>query len=48
MTPDNKRRPVTIDRTSNGHYTVSNERGGTISVGNGSDDSFTPDRKSVV
>jgi putative redox protein len=42
MTPDNKRRPVTIDRTSNGHYTVSNERGGTISVGNGSDDSFTP------
>ena len=42
MTPDNKRRPVTIDRTSNGHYTVSNERGGTISVGNGDDDSFTP------
>jgi putative redox protein len=42
MTPDNKRRLVTIDRTSNGHYTVSNERGGTISVGNGSDDTFTP------
>ena len=42
MTPDNKRRPVTIERTSNGHYTVSNERGGMISVGNGSDDTFTP------
>jgi putative redox protein len=42
MTPDNMRRPVTIDRTSNGHYTVSNARGGTISVGNGSDDTFTP------
>ena len=42
MTPDNKRRPVTIERTSNGHYTVSNERGGLISVGNGSDDTFTP------
>jgi len=42
MTPDDTRRPVTLDRTSNGHYSVSNERGGTISVGNGSDDSFTP------
>jgi uncharacterized OsmC-like protein len=42
MTPDNTRRPVTIDRTSNGHYSVSNARGGTISVGNGSDDTFTP------
>ena len=42
MTPDNARRAVTIDRTGNGHYTVRNERGGTISVGNGSDDSFTP------
>ena len=42
MTPDNTRRRVTIDRTSNGQYTVTNERGGAISVGNGSDDSFTP------
>src|SRR5271170_7904576 len=42
MTPDNKRRPVVIDRTSNSHYTVTNERGGTISVGSGGDDSFTP------
>ena len=42
MTPDNARRTVTIDRTSNGHYTVGNPRGGTISVGNGSDDAFTP------
>jgi uncharacterized OsmC-like protein len=42
MTPDNARRTVTIDRTSNGHYTVGNARGGAISVGNGSDDAFTP------
>ena len=42
MTPDNTSRTVSIDRTSNGHYTVSNERGGTISVGSGGDDSFTP------
>jgi putative redox protein len=42
MTPDNTRRHVTIDRTRNSHYTVTNERGGTISVGDGSDDSFTP------
>src|ERR1700734_2197370 len=42
MTPDNTRRPVTIDRTGNGHYTVSNAAGGTLTVGNGSDDSFTP------
>jgi hypothetical protein len=31
MTPDNARRAVTIDRTSNGHYTVSNELGTPIS-----------------
>src|SRR6202451_2403306 len=42
MTPDNKRRPVTIARTSNGHNTVRNERCGTISVGSGSDDTFAP------
>jgi putative redox protein len=42
MTPDNARRHVTIDRTRNGHYTVTNARGGTISVGDGSDDLFTP------
>jgi putative redox protein len=42
MTPDNTRRSVSIDRTSNGHYTASNARGGAISVGNGSDDTFTP------
>ena len=42
MTPDNARRHVTIDRASNSRYTVTNARGGTISVGDGSDDSFTP------
>ena len=42
MTPDNTTRQVSIDRTANSHYAVTNERGGTISVGNGSDDSFTP------
>jgi putative redox protein len=42
MTPDNARRRVTIERTRNSHYTIVNERGGTISVGDGSDDSFTP------
>ncbi len=42
MTPDNARRRVTIDRTRNSHYTVTNARGGTISIGDGSDDLFTP------
>jgi uncharacterized OsmC-like protein len=42
MTPDNGHRQVSIDRLRTSHYTVTNERGGTISVGDGSDDSFTP------
>jgi len=42
MTPEETRRQVTLDRTRNSHYTATNKRGGTISVGDGSDDSFTP------
>ncbi|HEX4830434.1 MAG TPA: OsmC family protein [Trebonia sp.] len=42
MTTDDDRRRVSIDRTSNSHYTVTNARGGTIGVGDGSDAAFTP------
>lgn len=42
MTPDNARRTVTVDRVRNTHYTVQNARGGTISVSDGGDESFTP------
>jgi putative redox protein len=42
MTPEDTRRHVTLNRTRNSHYTAANKRGGTISVGDGSDDSFTP------
>jgi uncharacterized OsmC-like protein len=42
MTTENTRRQVTLDRTRNSHYTATNARGGTISVGDGGDDSFTP------
>jgi uncharacterized OsmC-like protein len=42
MTPENNRREVAITRTRKSHYTAANVRGGTICVGDGSDDSFTP------
>jgi putative redox protein len=42
MTTDDARRQVRIDRTRNSHYAVTNVRGATISVGDGSDESFTP------
>jgi len=42
MTTDDTRRHVRIARTRNSHYDVTNVRGGTISVGDGSDESFTP------
>jgi len=42
MTPDNAQRRVTIDRVRSGKYTVTNARGGTISVGGGDDADFTP------
>jgi putative redox protein len=42
MTPEETRRHVILNRTRNSHYTAANKRGGTISVGDGSDASFTP------
>jgi putative redox protein len=42
MTPDDARRHVTIDRIENSRYTVTNTRGGTITIGSGSDTDFTP------
>jgi uncharacterized OsmC-like protein len=41
MTQDTHRQ-VSIARDAAGKYTVTNERGGTIPVGNGSDGEFTP------
>jgi putative redox protein len=35
-------RQVRIDRVSAGRYAVGNDRGGTISVGTGTDEDFTP------
>jgi putative redox protein len=42
MTADDSLRQVTIDRVSNSHYTVTNARGGTVSIGRGGDADFTP------
>src|SRR5712691_890737 len=42
MTTDDGRRHVSIDRVGPNNYTATNERGGTISVSDGRDDSFTP------
>jgi uncharacterized OsmC-like protein len=42
MTADDSHRSVTIDRVSNSHYTVTNARGGSMSVGAGGDADFTP------
>lgn len=42
MTPDNARPHVTIDRDGSGRYTATNARGGTISLGDGGDEAFTP------
>jgi uncharacterized OsmC-like protein len=39
---DDTLRSVEIERTSLGRYTVRNVRGGSIEVGKGEDDSFTP------
>ncbi|GAA2576550.1 OsmC family protein [Dactylosporangium fulvum] len=39
---DDTFRSVDIERTSVGQYVVSNVRGGSISIGTGDDDSFTP------
>jgi putative redox protein len=42
MTSEDIRRHVAIDRVGANKYTAMNERGGTISVGDGSGDDFTP------
>jgi len=42
MTTNDPRRQVRLDRLRNSHYSATNVRGGTIAVGDGSDDSFTP------
>ncbi|HTU75074.1 MAG TPA: OsmC family protein [Trebonia sp.] len=42
MTANDSLRQVTIDRTRASHYTVTNARGGTMSIGDGGDAEFTP------
>jgi uncharacterized OsmC-like protein len=42
MSTDNHHRSVTVARTSAGRFTISNERGGQISVGTGDGADFTP------
>jgi putative redox protein len=41
MSTDNHR-SVTVERASSGRFTISNERGGQISIGTGGDADFTP------
>ncbi len=42
MTTSESLRHVRIDRVRNSHYTATNVRGAAMSVGDGSDESFTP------
>jgi putative redox protein len=42
MTTEDTHRQVTIERIANSKYTVTNERGGTITVGTGDGTDFTP------
>lgn len=42
MTDEDARRHVSIDRTGEKKYTATNERGGTIGIGDGSGTEFTP------
>ncbi len=42
MATDTHHRSVTVERTSNGRFTISNDRGGQISIGTGGDTDFTP------
>ena len=39
---ENSQRSVTVERTSTGHFVATNDRGGTIAFGTGSDSEFTP------
>ncbi len=42
MTTEDTHRQVTIERIANSRYTVTNERGGQITVGSGDGADFTP------
>jgi putative redox protein len=42
MATDNHHRGVTVERTASGRFTISNVRGGQISIGTGDDTDFTP------
>ena len=42
MTDQDARRHVSVDRTAEKKYTATNERGGTIAIGDGSGTEFTP------
>ena len=42
MSTDNHHRSVTVARTSAGRFTISNERGGQVTVGTGDGADFTP------
>ena len=42
MTTEDTHRQVTVERIANSKYTVTNERGGTITIGTGDGTDFTP------
>jgi putative redox protein len=42
MATDNHHRSVSVERTGSGRFTVSNVRGGQITIGTGDDTDFTP------
>lgn len=42
MTTNPERRHVSVQRTSSGRFTITNDRGGSISIGTGGDAEFTP------
>ena len=42
MATDNHHRSVSVERTGSGRFTVSNVRGGQITIGTGNDTDFTP------
>lgn len=42
MAKSHDHRNVSVERSANGRFTISNTRGGHISIGTGADDDFTP------
>jgi uncharacterized OsmC-like protein len=42
MATNTDHRSVSVERTSNGRFTIGNERGGRIAIGTGADAEFTP------